>query len=88
MKLIENEYCELKSILTKDIKKEIIAFANTNGGKIYIGIDDKNTILGVKNIDDTLQSLTGMINEGIKPSLIEYTQIKTEKIDNKDIIIM
>ena len=29
MKLIENEYCELKSILTKDIKKEIIAFANT-----------------------------------------------------------
>ena len=48
MKLIENEYCELKSILTKDIKKGIIAFANTNGGKIYIGIDD------------TLQSLTGM----------------------------
>ena len=27
MKLIENEYCELKSILTKDIKKEITAFA-------------------------------------------------------------
>ena len=74
MRLIENEYCELKSILTKDIKKEIIAFANTKGGKIYIGIDDKNTILGMNNIDNTLQSLTGMINEGIKPSLIEYTQ--------------
>ena len=88
MKLIENEYCELKSILTKDIKKEIIAFANTNGGKIYIGIDDKNTILGVNNIDDTLQALTGMINEGIKPSLIEYTKIKTEKLDDKDIIII
>ena len=35
MKFIENEYCELKIMLTKDIKKEIIAFANTNGGKIY-----------------------------------------------------
>lgn len=37
---VEDEYTELKIELTKDIKKEIIAFANTKGGKIYIGIDD------------------------------------------------
>ena len=30
----EDEYTELKIELTKDIKKEIIVFANTNGGKI------------------------------------------------------
>lgn len=42
----------------------------------------------MNNIYDSLQSLTGMINEGIKPSLIEYTQIKTEKLDDKDIIII
>mgnify|MGYP004698491057 CR=1 FL=1 len=30
---IEDEYTELKIELTKDIKKEIIAFANTKGGK-------------------------------------------------------
>lgn len=44
MKFIENEYYELKSILTKDIKKEIIAFANTNGGKIYIGVNDNDKL--------------------------------------------
>ena len=35
---IEDEYTELKIELTKDIKKEIIAFANTKGGKniIYV----------------------------------------------------
>lgn len=88
MKFVENNCCELKSILTKDIKKEIIAFANTNGGKIYIGVDDNGNIIGIDNIDDNLQSLTGMINEGIKPSLIERTQIKTEKYDNKDVIIV
>ena len=88
MKFIENDCCELKSILTKDIKKEIIAFANTNGGKIYIGIDDNGNIIGIDNIDDNLQSLTGMINEGIKPSLIEHAQIKTEKYNNKDVIIV
>ena len=61
MRFVENNCCELKSILTKDIKKEIIAFANTNGGKIYIGIDDKSNIIGIDNVDDNLQSLTGMI---------------------------
>ena len=88
MKFFENNCCELKSILTKDIKKEIIAFANTNGGKIYIGIDDNGNIIGIDNIDDNLQSLTGMINEGIKPSLIEHAQIKIEKYNNKDVIIV
>ena len=32
----------------KDIKKEIIAFANTRGWKIYIDIDDGN-IIELKN---------------------------------------
>ena len=31
----ENEYIELKSELTKDIKKEIIAFANSKGGTMF-----------------------------------------------------
>ena len=46
----EDQETELKVELTKDIKKEIVAFANTAGGKIYIGIDDKNNILGVNSI--------------------------------------
>lgn len=61
MKLIENEYCELKSIVTKEIKKEIIAFANTKGGKIYVGVEDNGNVIGNLNIDNCLQSLTGMI---------------------------
>lgn len=36
----EDQETELKVELTKDIKKEIVAFANTNNGTIYIGIDD------------------------------------------------
>ena len=88
MKFIENECCELKMMLTKDIKKEIIAFANTNGGKIYIGVKDDGNIIGITNPDNDLQALTGMINEGIKPSLIEYTQIKIEQYDNKNVLII
>lgn len=83
---IEDEYTELKIELTKEIKKEIIAFANTKGGKIYVGIDDFGNIIGVKNAKEDLESLSGMIREGIKSDLTLYTSINLINIDNKDVI--
>ena len=72
---IEDEYTELKIELTKDIKKEIIAFANTKGGKIYIGIDDNGNIVGLKKAKEDIESLSGMIREGIRSDLTLYTSI-------------
>ena len=36
----ESETVELKEVIVDDIKKEIIAFANCNGGKLYVGVRD------------------------------------------------
>ena len=69
---IEDEYTELKIELTKDIKKEIIAFANTKCGKIYIGIDDDGSVIGLNNAKRDLESLSGMIREEIKSDLTLY----------------
>lgn len=83
---VGDEYTELKIELTKNIKKEIIAFANTKGGKIYIGIDDNGNVIGVKNSKKDLESLSGMIREGIKSDLTLYTSINSVNINDKDII--
>ena len=83
---IEDEYTELKIELTKDIKKEIIAFANTKGGKIYIGIDDGGNVIGLNNAKRDLESLSGMIRDGIKSDLTLYTSVNLINIDDKDII--
>lgn len=40
----ESEMAELKAIVTEDIKKEIIAFANCEGGKLYIGVQDDGIV--------------------------------------------
>lgn len=84
----ENEYTELKRELTKDIKKEIVAFANSKGGTIYIGIDDNGKINGVKNVREDMEALSGMIREGIKSDLTLYTSIEVQDIDNKKVIIL
>ena len=47
----ESETVELKSIVVEDIKKEIIAFANCEGGKLYIGVQDDGTVVGLDDPD-------------------------------------
>lgn len=50
MYLNENINIEYKREFTDDIKNEIIAFLNTSGGKIYVGVNDDKTIY--KHISD------------------------------------
>ena len=85
---VENEYIELKSELTKDIKKEIVAFANSKGGTIYIGVNDNGTIKGLKNVSKDIEALSGMIREGIKSDLSLYTNIEANKYEDRDIIVL
>ena len=44
----ESETVELKEVIVDDIKKEIIAFANCNGGKLYVGVRDDGTVAGLE----------------------------------------
>jgi len=84
----ESETIELKQELNKNIKKEIVAFANTKGGTIYIGINDNGEILGLNNIDKDIETLSCMIKEGIINDLVPYCNIEKIKIDNKLIIAL
>ena len=38
--------------------EEVIAFANTDGGKIYIGINDDGSVQGIQNPDGTITDLS------------------------------
>ena len=43
--LNESKTIEYKREFTEDIKKTVTAFANTDGGKIFIGINNENKSL-------------------------------------------
>ena len=84
----EDEITELKRELTKDIKKEIVAFANTKGGTIYVGIDDNGKVVGVKNSKKDIEDITNMINRGIKSDLTLFTNVYAKAIDGKEVIVI
>ena len=48
--MLETKTIELKREYTDDIKYAIVAFANTAGGKIYIGLNDDGSVLSLIHI--------------------------------------
>ena len=70
---------ELKREINADFKKEIVAFANSEGGEIYVGVDKNGDIAGVKNPEQTMEQIGNMIRDGIKPDLTAYTSIEAMK---------
>ena len=88
MKLQESERTEFKSIVVTDIKKEIIAFANCDGGKIYIGIEDDGTVIGVEDSDSVALQVSNMVRDAIKPDLTMFLHYETKEIEQKQVVII
>ncbi|AJA46562.1 transcriptional regulator [Clostridium pasteurianum DSM 525 = ATCC 6013] len=84
--LKETENVEFKRELNESIKKELIAFANTYGGEIYIGIDDDGKIIGLDNAKQDLEAVSNIIRDSIKPDLALITSVKIVIIEAKEII--
>ena len=82
----ESEYVELKSEVVSDICKEIIAFANTKGGTLYIGVKDDGTVIGIADADKVILQINNMVRDSIKPDITMFVRYETQEIDGKQFI--
>ena len=74
----ENQNTEFKESWHDEFLKTICAFANTDGGKIYIGVYDNGNIKGLDEtiLRDLLVTLPNKVNSklSIIPSILEKTE--------------
>ncbi len=82
----ESETIELKEAVVDDIKKEIIAFANCDGGKLYIGVRDDGTVIGLNNPDEVSLQISNMVRDSIKPDMTMFLHYQTIEEDGKEIV--
>lgn len=75
----ETENIEFKSGFTEEIYKEVIAFANTDGGVLYIGIDNDGNAVGLKNVDDEYTRITNGIRDAILPDVTMFVKYTIQK---------
>ncbi|MBS3122181.1 putative DNA binding domain-containing protein [Candidatus Woesearchaeota archaeon] len=73
----EGQFIEFKEGFDKYIAKEMVAFANVQGGKIFLGITDQKEARGI-NITNSLKSQIQDVARNCDPSI----KIKMEEFDN------
>ncbi|HHX93441.1 MAG TPA: AAA family ATPase [Clostridiales bacterium] len=82
----ESEIVELKETVTGDVKKEIISFANSTGGTLYIGVADNGDVVGVLNPEAMMQQIINMVRDSIKPDVTMFLRHGIKDINGKKII--
>lgn len=82
----EDSFTEFKEekIHSDDLASEIVAFANTEGGKILLGVSDKKEIKGVSRPDKEMQRIENISYNNCEPSLA--VNIEKIKVNNKIIL--
>jgi len=81
----ETEKIEFKSNALGDIYKEIIAFANTDGGTLYIGINNSGEVAPLIDVDDAYTRITNGIRDAIAPDVTIF--VRYTLTDNKIISV-
>ena len=84
--MIEDKNTEFKREYVDDIRKALVAFANTDGGVVYIGISDDGCVIGVNDVDAAMLQVSNVIRDAIKPDLTMFCDITAEVMQGKEIV--
>ena len=84
----ENSFTEFKQDISQrsDFAAEMIAFANTEGGKIFVGIEDDGNIVGVQNPKEIERSIIDIARSNCVPRI--NPEIESIETDNGIVIVV
>ena len=86
--MMESKTVEYKREYIDDIKYTVVAFANTDGGKLYFGIEDDGRVYGVSDPDDTMLRVTNMVRDAIRPDVTMFTEVYVTDMENKPVVVV
>ncbi|NIA31199.1 MAG: hypothetical protein GWP06_14980 [Actinobacteria bacterium] len=82
----ESQTVEFKDSFDRETLETAVAFSNTKGGTILIGIDNKGTAKGVSVGSETLAEWSNRISQATEPTVIP--ELQREEMDSKNIVII
>lgn len=88
MKIFGDAVTELQRDFSTDIYRTIIAFANTEGGTLYLGVAPDGTITGIPDASDTITRISGDVRDTIKPDLSAYVDYMSEIAERQCIVVI
>ena len=86
--MIENSKTEFKREYNDKVNRVMLSFLNTDGGTLYIGIEDDGCILGInpQDVDDLLLKTANSFRDSVIPDPTGYISVSPIIRDNKTVI--
>lgn len=84
--MTEDERTEYKLEYSETIPKTVIAFSNTSGGKVSIGVDDSGNIIGLNDADGIARRCVQMLRDEIRPDVSSTTRTDVMSVNDKKIV--
>lgn len=84
----EDSYTEFKERLdnAESLAGEIVAFANTDGGRLFIGITDDGQVVGVADPDRTSTTLAQICRENVLPAVLP--RIEVVEVEGRLVVVL
>lgn len=84
----EGKTLEFKRDLSspKPVLKTLVAFANTAGGRLVVGVDDQRQVVGVAQPLDDEERLCNLIADSIAPRLVPQVELVT--VQGKTLLVV
>ena len=84
----EGQHLEFKRDWNESAKKTVVAFANSGGGRIVVGVDDDGSPVGVADVDACMLRAMQSISNGISPDLARFVDIRSGERDGMPVVVV
>ena len=82
----ENNTVKYKRELSESFERSVVAFLNSTGGHIYVGVKDDGSAYGIKEMDKVQRQIADRILNNIRPNAIGLFNVIAEEQDGKDVV--
>lgn len=82
----ESETVEFKSSFDKEVIETLVAFANTKGGKVFVGVTDTGELKGVQIGRETVQNWVNQVKLNTSTSIVPNVEV--HQIKDKTIVVL
>ena len=82
----ENQNIEFKQEYVSDIRKEVIGFANADGGVVYVGIRKDGAVIGLEDPDSIMLQIVNSLKDSIAPDIMPFVKVQAEQMEGKYVV--
>ncbi len=70
----ESDTAEFKQSFNKTVIETLVAFSNSNGGRVLIGVNDTGVVKGVSITEESVQKWINEIKQNTEPAIFPIIQ--------------